>query len=370
MYLEKDIVGIAKRENNNKRKYLVVNRLQGKHVPVKPSYALHMFDELAEILKEEYKKEKLLLIGFAETATAIGASVATSIGCQYMQTTREIIDGVQYLYFSESHSHATEQKLVKDDVDKIIDDIDRIVFVEDEVTTGNTIMKIIAILNDVYGNDKVKFSVASILNGMNSEAREEYRSHNTNLHYLVKTDHSKYEEIALDYPVDGACFAYKEDQNKLDYEEYIFQDYLNARRRISSGLYLDACKKLWNHINATCVDAAAEKVLVLGTEEFMYPAMFVAKQLETLHREVKYHATTRSPITVSNEPDYPLHTRYELRSLYEKERITYIYDLAQYDICYIITDAKKSDDNSGLNSLIHAVNLAGTCKIKLIRWCE
>ena len=36
MYTEQGVVRIARRENNNKRKYLVVNRLQGKHVPVKP----------------------------------------------------------------------------------------------------------------------------------------------------------------------------------------------------------------------------------------------------------------------------------------------------------------------------------------------
>ena len=52
---------------------------------------------------------------------------------------------LQILFFSEAHSHATEQKLVKDDIDRVINDIDRIVFIEDEVTTGNTIMNIIKI---------------------------------------------------------------------------------------------------------------------------------------------------------------------------------------------------------------------------------
>ena len=50
MYLESDLVRIGKRENNKKRNYLVVNRLQGKHIPVLPSEALSMFDALAEII--------------------------------------------------------------------------------------------------------------------------------------------------------------------------------------------------------------------------------------------------------------------------------------------------------------------------------
>ena len=39
-YTEKDLVKIAKRENNTKRNYLVVDPLQGKHIPVLPSEAL------------------------------------------------------------------------------------------------------------------------------------------------------------------------------------------------------------------------------------------------------------------------------------------------------------------------------------------
>ena len=39
-YTEKDLVKIAKRENNTKRNYLVVDPLQGKHIPVaSASYA-------------------------------------------------------------------------------------------------------------------------------------------------------------------------------------------------------------------------------------------------------------------------------------------------------------------------------------------
>ena len=47
-YVENDLVRIAKRENNMRRKYLVVNPLQGKHVPVVPSKALKLFTDLAD----------------------------------------------------------------------------------------------------------------------------------------------------------------------------------------------------------------------------------------------------------------------------------------------------------------------------------
>ena len=146
MYTEQELVRIARRENNNRRKYLVVNRLQGKHIPVKPCEALATIRALADTVRGVYGREKILVIGFAETATAIGAAVAVELGADYMQTTREELPGVGYLYFSEEHSHATEQKLVRDDLDGAADALDRILFVEDEVTTGKTILNIIGIV--------------------------------------------------------------------------------------------------------------------------------------------------------------------------------------------------------------------------------
>ena len=50
VYSEENLVVLAKREGNKKRKYLVVNRLQGKHIPVCPSAALEMFEALAQVL--------------------------------------------------------------------------------------------------------------------------------------------------------------------------------------------------------------------------------------------------------------------------------------------------------------------------------
>ena len=152
-YLQKTLVRIAKRENNTKRNYLVVNPLQGKHVPVSPSKALALFSDLADTIRGKYAGEKLLLIGFAETATAIGAQAAIALGTEYIQTTREVIPGVEYLFFSEEHSHATEQKLVKNDIDEAIERVDRIVFVEDEVTTGKTILNIISVMRKEYSKD-------------------------------------------------------------------------------------------------------------------------------------------------------------------------------------------------------------------------
>ena len=74
-----EIVAVAKRENNSRRNYLVLNRLQAKHVPASPKRALDYFEELAGQVKEKFGGERLLLVGFAETATGIGAALAVKL---------------------------------------------------------------------------------------------------------------------------------------------------------------------------------------------------------------------------------------------------------------------------------------------------
>ncbi len=395
---------VAKRQNNTRRNYLVVNKYQGKHIPVNPTKALELFSVLAGLVEKRYQGERLLLIGFAETATAIGEALAVQLGADYMQTTREQVGDVEYLYFSEFHSHATEQKVVKDDLDAVIlragdagaslppvgcpeplpsaaakveagtEPHLRIVFVEDEVTTGNTIWNIIQLIRQEYG-ESLRFSVASLLNGMDGNAQARYRRDGIDMVYFVKTDHSKYPEIAkrckddgiyhkcqplpenlcqpsregLRQPFSGnlhhsSCESRdKPEEGRKEgylYKEFSVSGHINARRLHKGAAYQEACGRLWQEIKGKIPFGAGQEILVLGTEEFMYAPLYVAQEIQKMGNRVKCHATTRSPILVSQDPAYPLHERYELVSLYDKGRVTYLYDLAAYDMVLVMTDAE------------------------------
>lgn len=365
MYQEQDLAAIAKRENNKKRKYLIVNRLQGKHIPVSPTASLSMFHHLAQMIKENYQKETLLLIGFAETATAIGAELAIELNSYYIQTTREQLPGADYLFFTEDHSHAREQKLVKNDIDRIISLVDRIIFVEDEVTTGNTILNIINIIETYYPK-KVAFSVASLLNGMEQEALSLYQKRNIRVHYLLKTYHKGYAELAETYRGDGIFWKDRETSSYFIRHICIF-GCQNARRLVQGAEYLSACEHLWKQILKYLPADSGRNLLVLGTEEFMFPALFIGRKLEEAGNTVKCHASTRSPIIASTEPEYPLYSRYELKSMYEKERIVFLYNIARYDQVLIITDAENPTEE-GIDSLCHALASCGNENILLFRW--
>ena len=386
MYIEKELVAVAKRENNRKRNYLVVNPLQGKHIPVRPNEAIKLFDTLAGIVGGAYGGERLLVIGFAETATAIGAEVAIRLGERYIQTTREEILQAEYICFTEAHSHAVQQKLMKEAVDRAIGEVGRIVFIEDEVTTGNTILSIVGELEEKYGRD-IRFAVASILNGMTEEHRKVFKERGIQCHYILKTCHEDYGGIAGRYTENGSYEAC-DTGCRYEVDEVRFTGWMDTRRLVDSGMYRKSCEKLWKDMESVFHFEKGERILVVGTEEFMYPALYVAACIEKLGCGVRCHATTRSPIAVSMDAGYPLRTRYELRSMYDPARVTYIYDIGSYDRVFVITDAqgpgstkeawhggssgnvKASGDtgDAGVNSLVNALKKKNS-EIHLIRWC-
>lgn len=147
-YTAADTLRIAKRYNNPKRSYLLVNPLQAKHIPVSPAAALEMMGALGNQVAAKYPEARLV-IGFAETATAIGAAVAARLGpdCLYVHTTREALDG-DWILFREEHSHAAEHRLCADQLADWIDRSPAIVFVDDEFSTGRTLINMVQQLRE------------------------------------------------------------------------------------------------------------------------------------------------------------------------------------------------------------------------------
>lgn len=363
MYSEKMIVRIAKRENNTKRSYLVVNRLQAKHIPTVPSEAFGMFDALAEQIKGSFPEKSTLIIGFAETATAIGARLAVDLGTWYMHTTREELPG-EYLYFTESHSHAVQQKILRSGIDEIADRLTDIVFAEDELTTGNTILKAVNAFRQAYPERKLRFRAVSLLNGMDEDALQRYAEKNIGVSYLVKTDHSAYPERAEKFVTDG---DYHTPMQPTVTAEMISCGSAVQPRILTDGkAYQAACDRLAGYLWAE-LEKKPGNVLVVGTEECMYPAINAARYYESFGREVFTHSTTRSPIAVSRAEDYPLHSRYELKSLYNSDRVTYLYNIGKYDNVIVITDAPENG-NAGVQTLIAALEKAGNRNIMIVRW--
>ena len=355
------VLRVARRHNNEKRKYLLVNPLQGKHLPVSPRAALTMMAVLGAKVARACPSARLV-IGFAETATAIGGIVAQTLGssCTYIQTTREHPPGTQrWIEFLEEHSHAPEQRLAADGLEAALARTDTVVFVDDELSTGKTLCNILMQMRAALPALQAKKLVAaSLLNRMTAADTERLRAHGAECIALVQLPESDYEtqveRIAVRAAADCTVPAHRYGYRRI---------VLPAHRTPRSGVAIGAYLRDWQDVGRRFADhltwGRQEAILVLGTEECMLPGLLVGKALEEKgYGNVVFHATTRSPIGIADAEGYPIRAGRCIRSFYEEARATYIYNLQPYDHALIVSDAGQ-DAADAVQSLLHAMRESG-----------
>lgn len=365
-----DLVRLAKRDNNNIRPYLYVNPIQGKHIPTDPEDTMMMCRTLANMVKAAYPSDRLFVIGFAETATGIAAGVCHYLDnvVYYQNTTREQADNEEYLYLTESHSHATDQMLRTNSIDHCFENVDRIIFIDDEVTTGNTICKLVDRLEDKCGISKIKYSIASILNSMTNFRVNQLEDKGIECLFIsdLPFEYKKNSIMDISYEKDRDTLCKADEMENVDCVE--FDTKANVRSTISFYEYESEINRFVSKIEKIIGYEHYGRLLVLGTEECMYPAIRLGEILKKdgVAEAVKVHATTRSPIIASCEDGYPLNHRYQIRSVYDKERDTYVYNLKKYDKVIVVTDTGIVAE--GMNDLLVALRSVGNKNILVSRW--
>ncbi len=314
-----DMISVCKRENNGKRDFLFVNKYQGKHVPCKPSDTIMLFEDLREAIVNDirwHRDESICVIGFAETATAIGAYIADNlpnINVYYIHTTREVSNEPTIIEFKEEHSHATEQKLCGDLQE--MEKCDRILFVDDEISTGNTIINAIRELESIHPNHWL-YSVASFLNLQNVDNRRKFDLYGIETFALIRG-------------------TIKDMDRKLDIK---VEPDIDLERINGGEIIKFITMNTFGYVSLT------NKILLLGLEEDMYTGLMVAYELEKNGRNVYYQATTRSPISPSKDYNYILKNRVKFPCFKDNSRKTYMYNLNMYK--QIIVCASKLGDNN------------------------
>lgn len=364
-----DLVRVAKRENNDKRPYLYVNPLQGKHIPAEPLTFKKMCKVLADKLNKRYTTDKILIIGFAETATAIAMEIAISLNnALYAEcTTRENNENSEFSYFTESHSHATEQRLDTKNYKDILRTVDRVVFVEDEVTTGNTIMKLVDILKENYADTSIRFTIASILNSMSEDREESIEKDGIDCIYVEKLPFEYCSDKIQNVNV-SPDEVWKKDLGGMQgaHIRNIYID-INQRELTKVEYYREQVNYFTECIFDDLKDVLHGQVVVIGTEEFMHPAVHVASRIaeSRLCESVKTHSTTRSPVLPSSDEGYPLYKRFIFNSVYDSDRTTYLYNLNSYDVVILVSDAENEDNYI---DICNAIKSAGNTLIYIYRW--
>ncbi len=369
-YSIEDLVRLAKRDNNSIRPYLYVNPRQGKHIPSDPKETMEMCEALATKVNDAYPNDVLYVIGFAETATGIASAVSYYLKNikYYQNTTREYREQEKYLYFTESHSHAKDQVLRSSGINDCMEHVDRILLIDDEVTTGSTICKLIDAIRRNYVAEKIQFSIVSILNSMTSNRINELRVAGIDCIFLASIPFEYKKEEILDVPIKQEYHHIAENRFITLADEISYDCAYNPRSVISFSDYQKGNQLFAEQVKEKLRDKHYDKLLIVGTEEFMYATMCIGRLLENsdVADKVRIHSTTRSPIVAYNSVDYPLKQRYQIRSFYDPDRTTYIYNLEIYDAVLILTDAV--DYKQGLTDLCGVLSEVGNREILLGRW--
>ncbi|MFE3583366.1 phosphoribosyltransferase [Streptomyces vinaceus] len=333
-----ELLGLALRRNP-KRAHLLVSQALGKHVPRSPQavYAAGhgLGDRVRALLGEEAAATSVVL-GYAETATGLGHCVADGLGAApYLHSTRRPVPGVEPAGgFEEAHSHATSHLLLPQDP-KLLAGDGPLVLVDDEFSTGNTVLNTIGDLHARH--PRAHYVVVALVDMRSPADRERLTAFAAEIGARVDlialasgTVHlpegvlakgqalvEEYERRGAGGPAGsgtagsgGTGSAAAVARVELDWPAGVPDGGRHGftpehRARLEAALPALA-RQL-----ADAIGAGPGRVLVLGNEELMYAPLRLARALEEsgAAAEVRFSTTTRSPVLAVDDPGYAIRSR-------------------------------------------------------------
>ncbi|WP_225821082.1 phosphoribosyltransferase [Streptomyces naphthomycinicus] len=336
------LLGLALRRNP-KRAHLLVSNVLGKHVPQSPAvvhgHGLGLGRRVRDLLGEA-ETAGAVVLGYAETATGLGHSVADGLGgAPYLHSTRRPVPGVAPAGgFEESHSHATSHLLLPEDP-ALLAGGGPLVLVDDEFSTGNTVLNTIRDLHERY--PRRRYVVVALVDMRAPEdtarmarfaeeigARVDLVAAASGTVRLPEGVLEKGRRLVAECEAAAADPARAAEPHDVPpgaaagtpRPPHVTEVDLHwppalpdggrhgftpaHRRRLEAALPAMAARI------RDALPAGARRVLVLGFEELMYAPLRLAGELERLGAaEVRFSTTTRSPVLAVDDPGYAIRTR-------------------------------------------------------------
>jgi hypothetical protein len=300
-----DLCGFADRRNRM-RSFLFVSRVLGKHCPVRPSTMRKIYRLLAG--QAGRLPEPVLVVGMAETATALGHGLYESyIENQggrglFIHTTRYRSSTHKALHFEEKHSHAVDQLLHYPADAHALDlflNARSLIVVDDEISTGRTLCNLICEYRTINsGIEEIRF--ASITDWLGAGRRGEIVSALSPAHVeflnILQGSFTFLPDPAYDVADEISVTGNGECKDRFLRRNF-------GRFGVSGVQNCD-----YDRLLAGCPLSDDSRVLVLGTGEFMYPPFLFAEWLESRGCDVWFQSTTRSPIRTGGAISSALHT--------------------------------------------------------------
>jgi adenine/guanine phosphoribosyltransferase-like PRPP-binding protein len=365
-----DLVQLGLRDNP-RRTHLLVSTVLGKHLPADPRLVRSAGSELGRAVRP-LAPRPALVIGYAETATALGQCVAEVLHADYLHTTRRRVATAPVLAgFEEEHSHAVGHLLQPADPAWLERDAP-VVLVDDELSTGRTAVNTIAALQRLHRRrryvvaalvdvrpeaDRAEMTRAVAALGARldvvslASGRVEFESDFTARAAALLAQPAPAPQQARPGPCARLPVSWPADLPEAGRHGLPARDF-PAMRTAAARVAAALCSRL-----------AGTAVLVLGTEELMAAPLHIAEAL-THVVDVRLSATTRSPVHVLDVDGYPVRNRLVFRPP-DRDGIAFAYNVAApgrfSDIVLVVDDVMDSDrleDDDGLVAVLRRTGAA------------
>lgn len=290
------LFGFAERRNP-KRAFLFVSRILGKHIPVRPRVMQASYERLAGKIAADLPGP-VLVIGMAETAVGLGAGVhrvysATRPDSMYIVSTRHPVGSKMFARFEEEHSHASDHLIhLPDDpaMREMMLNARSLVLVDDEASTGKTFINLHRALCEA-GLTKVERVVTCVLTDWSAGAVTRSIGPTADQVSLIRGAYrfiENPEALSPDMPDTGTVAIGDFPINPL-----------NDWGRLGVRSVMDT-------LAPDIQVAPGERILVLGTGEFVWKPFLLAERLEHAGADVHFSSTTRSPIAIGHSIQHAL----------------------------------------------------------------
>lgn len=338
------LAGFALRDNP-RRAHLIVSRILGKHIPVAPGLVLDGGRRLADAVTgatDLGPADDVLVIGYCETATGLGHTVADRLEATYLHSTRRPVPGLPIaVSFEEEHSHAVAHHLQPGPSLSLAGD-GPLVLVDDELTTGRTALNTIEALHARF--PRPSYVVAALIDARTPEHRAAFDRRVAELGVPVAV--ASVVQMTVDLPDDVLARAVTARAHlappaqapsgapgTVRVHRHLWPASLSATAR--NGMSVKDSADLRAEAARVAAGLVAElgedlgSVLVIGTEELMHLPVLVAQALADAApgAEVTVQSTTRSPVHAADQPGYAVRRTIAFAAPDEPERPSRLHNL-------------------------------------------
>ncbi len=319
------LLGLAVRDNP-RRAHLLVSTVLGKHVPAPPGLVHGTGVRLGRRVRALLgpgEADRAVVLGYAETATGLGHSVADGLGrVPCLHSTRRPVPGIRPVgRFEEAHSHATSHLLLPRDGALLAGD-GPLVLVDDEFSTGNTVLNTVTALHAHH--PRAHYVVVALVDTRTAADRARLADHAARLGARLDVVALAAGTVGLPDDVLERGRALVARHRTPPPAPAAAAHPVRVGLRWPAGLpdggrhgftpahrdRLEAALPGMAGRLRAALPPAAHRVLVLGCEELMYVPLRLAAALETSGGPaVRFSTTTRSPVLAVDDPGYAVRTR-------------------------------------------------------------